>query len=70
MGGSCQTPLAAHAVDHHDGLRIVGMCGTPDGTRILRAERTGPVEHAARLGERLAEDLLAQGAGEILAATR
>jgi hydroxymethylbilane synthase len=70
MGGSCQTPLAAHAVDHDDGLRIVGMCGKPDGTTILRAERTGPVEHAARLGEHLAEDLLAQGADQILAATR
>jgi len=70
MGGSCQTPLAAHAVDHDDGLRIVGMCGSPDGKTILRAERTGPVEHAARLGEHLAEDLLAQGADAILAATR
>ena len=70
MGGSCQTPLAAHAVDHDDGLRIVGMCGAPDGTTILRAERTGPVEHAGRLGEHLAEDLLAQGADAILAATK
>jgi hydroxymethylbilane synthase len=69
MGGSCQTPLAAHAVDHDDGLRIVGMCGSPDGKTILRAERTGPVEHAARLGEHLAEDLIAQGADQILAAT-
>jgi hydroxymethylbilane synthase len=70
MGGSCQTPLAAHAVDHDDGLRIVGMCGSPDGTKILRAERTGPVDRAARLGEHLAEDLLEQGADAILAATR
>jgi hydroxymethylbilane synthase len=70
MGGSCQTPLAAHAIDARGGLRVVGMCGMPDGSRILRAEVTGLHADAAALGARLADDLLAQGAGEILAATR
>lgn len=70
MGGSCETPLAAHALDRAEGgLRIVGMCGMPDGSKILRAEIGGATEDAALLGEKLAEDLLAQGAGEILAAT-
>jgi hydroxymethylbilane synthase len=36
MGGSCQTPLAAHALDRDDGgMRLVGMVGLPDGTKIL-----------------------------------
>jgi hydroxymethylbilane synthase len=71
MGGSCQTPLAAHARDADGGgLRIVGMCGMPDGSRILRAEAAGAAGDAEALGLRLAEDLLAQGAAEILAATR
>ena len=70
MGGSCQTPLAAHALPHGtDGLRVLGLCGLPDGTRILRAEVTGPATDAEALGVRLAESLLAQGAAEILAAT-
>lgn len=69
MGGSCQTPLAAHAIDHAGGLKVVGMCGLPDGTRILRAEVTGPVVDAVALGHRLADALLAQGADAILAAT-
>ncbi|HUJ62308.1 MAG TPA: hydroxymethylbilane synthase [Kofleriaceae bacterium] len=69
MGGSCQTPLAAHAVDDAGGLHVIGMCGMPDGSRILRAEVRGPRADAARLGERLGDDLLAQGAAEILAAT-
>jgi hydroxymethylbilane synthase len=70
MGGSCQTPLAAHALDlEGGGLRILGMCGMPDGSRILRAEVAGPVEDAERLGEKLGGDLLALGAGAILAAT-
>ncbi|HEX7843801.1 MAG TPA: hydroxymethylbilane synthase [Kofleriaceae bacterium] len=71
MGGSCQTPLAAHAVDAAgDSLRIVGLCGMPDGTRILRAEAIGPARDAEALGHRLADDLLAQGADRILAATK
>ena len=71
MGGSCQTPLAAHAIDAGGGnLRIVGLCGMPDGSKLLRAEHTGPAADAEQLGQRLADDLLAQGADRILAATR
>jgi len=71
MGGSCQTPLAAHAVDAAGGqLRIIGLCGMPDGTKILRAEATGPASDAEALGRRLGDDLLEQGADRILAATK
>ena len=70
MGGSCQTPLAAHCIDCEDGLRVIGMCGMPDGTRILRDEVIGSTAAAAQLGEELAHKLLAQGAGDILAATK
>ncbi len=70
MGGSCQTPLAAHATDHAEGLRVVGLCGMPDGSRILRAEVTGQIADAQRLGVALGEELLRQGAAEILAATK
>jgi hydroxymethylbilane synthase len=71
MGGSCQTPLAAHAVPlPHDHLHVYAMCGMPDGSRILKADVTGPVEQAVTLGNDLADLLLAQGAGEILAATK
>jgi hydroxymethylbilane synthase len=72
MGGSCQTPLAAHARGGEGGaeLRVIGMCGMPDGTRILRAEVAGAASEAEALGVKLAEALLAQGAAEILAATK
>jgi hydroxymethylbilane synthase len=71
MGGSCQTPLAAHAVDHAAGaLRMLGLCGMPDGSKILRAEVTGPASDPELLGHQLAADLLAQGADRILAATK
>ena len=71
MGGSCQTPLAAHAIDQPGGkLRILGLCGMPDGSKILRAEVTGSASDAEQLGHRLADDLLAQGADRILASTK
>jgi hydroxymethylbilane synthase len=70
MGGSCQTPLAAHAVLAGDALVIDGLAGMPDGSRILRDRVTGPRAAAAALGVALADRLLAAGAADILAATR
>lgn len=69
LGGSCQTPLAAHAI-HRDGqLFVDGLCGMPDGTRILRAGRAAAVtteDEAAALGRAVADDLRAQGAQDII----
>jgi len=70
MGGSCQTPLAAHAVEQDGELHVVGMCGMPDGTKILHARVSGPLARASALGEELGDALLAQGAADILAATK
>ncbi len=67
LNGGCQVPIAGYAVLTDGQIYMRGLVGEPDGSRILRAEITGSVEHAASLGKRLAEDLLAQGAGDILA---
>jgi len=69
MGG-CQVPIAGHAVLEDDSLYLRGLVGTPDGKRILRGERRSPRTEAESLGTALANDLLEQGAGEILAALR
>jgi hydroxymethylbilane synthase len=68
MGGSCQTPLAAHATLDGDTLAIDALCGTPDGTTILRTRAQGALADAASLGVQVAEDLLARGAAAIVAA--
>jgi len=65
MGG-CQVPIAGHAVLNHDRLFMRGLVGEPDGSRIMRAEISGPASEAARLGTELAEDLLGQGADQVL----
>ena len=68
LHGGCQVPIAGHAV-HRDGqLHLRGLVGMPDGSRVMRAERSGPVADAERLGSEVADDLLGQGAGEVLAA--
>ena len=68
LHGGCQVPIAGHALIEGDRLVLKGLVGTPDGSRILRAESTGPREDWEAIGTRVADDLLAQGAGEILSA--
>jgi hydroxymethylbilane synthase len=45
-----------------------GFVATPDGSRLLRAEHVGEIAQPEALGDLVAQDLLKQGAGEILAA--
>ena len=69
LHGGCQVPIAGHALiegDHR--LVLKGLVGTPNGSRILRAESEGPREDWEAIGTRVADALLAQGAGEILSA--
>ncbi|SDW02142.1 hydroxymethylbilane synthase [Thiocapsa roseopersicina] len=68
LHGGCQVPIAGHALIEGDRLVLKGLVGTPDGSRILRAESEGPREDWEAIGTRVADDLLAQGAGEILSA--
>ncbi|WP_035383326.1 hydroxymethylbilane synthase [Ferriphaselus sp. R-1] len=68
LAGSCQVPLGGF-VEVVDGkLRMRGFVATPDGSRMLRAEQTGDMAAPEALGNAVADALLAQGAGEILAA--
>ncbi len=69
LNGGCQVPIAGFAVQQPAGrLWLRGLVGEPDGQRILRAEGHAPASDAEALGLEVAEDLLAQGAGDILAA--
>lgn len=65
MGG-CQVPIAGYAVLNHDKIYLRGLVGEPDGSRIMRAEVNGPAAQAEQLGIALAEDLLGQGADQVL----
>ncbi len=67
LNGGCQVPIACYAVLEGDELWLRGFVGQPDASVLLYAEKRAPKEHAEALGVAVAEDLLAQGAGEILA---
>jgi hydroxymethylbilane synthase len=67
LQGGCQVPIACYAQYRGDGLWLRGLVGRPDGSEILRAEGEAAAANAEELGFEVAETLLAQGAGEILA---
>jgi len=68
LQGSCQVPIAGFAELDGEQLWLRGLVGTPDGTRIIQAERTGRTNEAEALGRELGEDMLARGAADILQA--
>lgn len=66
LGGGCQVPVAAFAQIQQDDIVLRGLVARVDGSLILRAQYTEKREHAVMLGTKTAEDLLSQGAEEIL----
>ena len=67
LNGGCQVPIAGYAEIEGDQLYLRGLVGEPDGSKVLRAEVRGSSAQAHELGVELAQQLLAQGAGRILA---
>lgn len=66
LEGGCQVPLAAHATITGNQLQIKGLVAELDGGRILRATAQAVPHEAESVGYQIAEDLLNQGAGDIL----
>lgn len=67
LGGGCHVPIAVYSEILGDELKVKAMVGEIDGSKILLSEKKGPIADAELLGNQVAEDLLNQGAGEILA---
>jgi hydroxymethylbilane synthase len=69
LGGDCNVPLAALCRPGAGGVLFLrGLVATPDGSRVIDAARTGSLAVARELGRTLAEQLLRDGAAEILGA--
>ncbi len=67
LQGGCQVPIACFAeLDDSGQIYLRGLVGDPGAAVMLRAEGRAPLADAEQLGVRVAEDLLAQGAGAIL----
>ena len=67
LGGGCQTPLGALASLDGDQLELIAAVVALDGSRAIQAQRRGPRADAEELGRRVAADLVADGAGDLLA---
>ena len=68
LEGGCQVPIAGYATLQDGKIAIEGRVGSVDGTTLLKAELQGDVNQAEQLGVALAQNLLAQGAGDLLKA--
>jgi hydroxymethylbilane synthase len=67
LGGGCHVPIGAHATMTGRELKIIGVVASVDGNRVCRCVATGPADQATELGDRLATELLSQGADKLLA---
>ncbi|RON55372.1 hydroxymethylbilane synthase [Pseudomonas frederiksbergensis] len=68
LNGGCQVPIACYAVLEGEQIWLRGLVGDPSGGLLLNAEARAPRSEAESLGVQVAEDLLNQGAGDILKA--
>lgn len=67
LNGGCQVPIASFAEIQGDTLWLRALVGEVDGSKILRYEASAKIDKAESLGIAVADNLLEQGAAEILA---
>ena len=66
LQGGCQVPIAGYCRLNNDELFLQGLVGRVDGSKIIKQQITGFINEAESLGEKLAKQLLNQGADLIL----
>lgn len=69
LDGSCHVPIAAFARLEGDRLHLQGLVASVQDGRSLRRHGEGDPARPEALGERLADELLAAGARELIAAS-
>ena len=67
LNGGCQAPIAGFAELEGNTLHMTARILTPDGQTLLQSKEQGSIENAGNIGHQVAESLLQQGGGEILA---
>ena len=66
IGAGCSAPVAVNAVLSGEMITIKAMLGYPDGTNIMHKELSSKVSQCETLGLQLAEEMIADGAIDIL----
>ncbi|HSH86501.1 MAG TPA: hydroxymethylbilane synthase [Methylophilus sp.] len=68
LAGSCTVPLGAYATKEGNTISMQGFVASVDGQQMLKESVTGDAVLAEKLGQQLAQQLVARGADKILAA--
>ncbi|HYV37395.1 MAG TPA: hydroxymethylbilane synthase [Gemmataceae bacterium] len=66
LGGGCQVPIGAKTIFKDHSLTLCGAVLSPDGSKRIASDISGPLADSESLGRRLAETLLQQGAKNLL----
>ncbi|MGR5149057.1 hydroxymethylbilane synthase [Photobacterium alginatilyticum] len=66
LQGGCQVPIGSYSELKGDQIWLRALVGEPDGSKIVSGEISGPAADAEVLGTKLAEQLLDDGAKDIL----
>ena len=64
LGGGCNVPLGAYATGDNGSLTLRAFVADPEGTRVLRAEKSGA--DPPELGRDVAGELISRGASVLL----
>ncbi|AWB66472.1 hydroxymethylbilane synthase [Saccharobesus litoralis] len=68
LNGGCQVPIGGFATLAGDEITFRGLVASIDGKQRFEFQAKAPISQAEQLGQNVAENLLAQGAGEVLKA--
>jgi hydroxymethylbilane synthase len=67
LGGGCRTPVGAYAeLEDKDTIVLTGCVTSPGGGHTLRGETEGPAAAPSDTGSRLAKELIARGALDLI----
>jgi hydroxymethylbilane synthase len=70
LGGGCQMPIGGLCRLTHGVVDLIGVVASLDGSQLVRHRKLGPRQAASDVGRDLGEQLLRDGAAEILAEAR
>ncbi|CAN5551087.1 hydroxymethylbilane synthase [soil metagenome] len=68
LEGGCRVPVGGQATVEDDNIRLLGLVASPDGALVYKGEVEG--EESEVVGERLARELIEQGAAVVLGEIR
>jgi len=66
LEGGCQVPIAGNGRIHEKQFILTGLVAEVDGSRVIKEEKSGPLDSVETIGTELAEGLLSRGADKIL----